>query len=89
MDYVEVLSFAILINSASMESFHLIIGHCQGYPLSPYLFIFCADVISHALRVVIWGSELEPYWSILEVRTLPHLLFIGDAHLLVGPLSKI
>lgn len=66
MDYVEGLSFAILVNGASTEYFHSTVELCQGCLLFPYLFILCANALSRALRTTVQGSELEPYWSTPE-----------------------
>ena len=40
MDYVEFLSFFILVNGSPMEFFHSSVGLCQGCPLTSYLFIY-------------------------------------------------
>lgn len=52
---METPSFTILINGSSMEYFQLLIGLCQVYPFSLYLFILYADALSRALRATIQG----------------------------------
>ena len=58
-------------------------GLYQGCPFSLYLFILCTDTLSRALRTVVQGAKLEPYWSILGTQPLSHLLFTND-YLLIG-----
>ena len=54
--------------------------------LSPYLFILYVDALSRALRMVVQGGELDPYWPVLGVQSLSHLLFADDC-LLIGRAS--
>ena len=49
MDYVTVPSFSVIINSAAKGLIHPQRGLRQGCPLSPYLFLICAEVFSHVL----------------------------------------
>ena len=44
------ISSTVLNNGWSAEFFHLSRGVRQGCPLSPYLFILCAEVLSSAIR---------------------------------------
>ena len=82
MDCVEAPSFAILINGALTDFFYLTSGLHQGCPLSPYLFILCADALSCTLWMVVQRAELEPYWPASRSQPLSHLLFADDCLLL-------
>jgi hypothetical protein len=79
MKCVSIVSFSILINANPTKPFYPQRGLRQGDPLSPYLFILCADVFSALIskaqsNKLIHGIKIAP--RALEVT---HLLFADDS----------
>jgi hypothetical protein len=79
MNCVTTVSFTILINGQPTKSFAPERGLRQGDPLSPYLFIICADVISSLLTKanhdkLIHGVKIAP-----RAPEITHLFFADDS----------
>ncbi|XP_038982920.1 uncharacterized protein LOC120110939 [Phoenix dactylifera] len=74
--------FSILINGTPTLFFESTLGLRQGCPLSPYLFIICADILSRTLQRVCADRELEAYIPAPGARPLSHLFFADDCLLL-------
>lgn len=43
---ISIVSYRIIINGVATKAFVPHCGLCQGYPLPPYLFLFCMDIFS-------------------------------------------
>jgi hypothetical protein len=79
MRCVTTVSFAILINGNPFKTFHPQRGLRQGDPLSPYLFIICADVLYAMLSKaqsnnLIHGVKVAP-----SAPEITHLFFADDS----------
>jgi len=78
MNYVTAVSFSILINGQPTDQFVPHIGLKQGDPLSPYLFILCAEVLS---GLTAKGQDRGRLHEIKIAQITPpisHLLFSDD-----------
>ncbi|XP_038979562.1 uncharacterized mitochondrial protein AtMg01250-like [Phoenix dactylifera] len=82
MGYVQAPSFVILVNSTLILFFESSIGLRQGYLLSPFLFIICADALSRALRTTSVSQVLEAYRSVPDFVIISHILLVDDCMLL-------
>ncbi|KAL4370540.1 hypothetical protein AHAS_Ahas06G0076000 [Arachis hypogaea] len=76
---VSTVTFSILVNGIPSKPFLLTRGLRQGDPLSPYLFILCAEVLS---RLLIKAQNSEIIRGIRVARQAPqinHLFFADDS----------
>jgi hypothetical protein len=76
---VSTVNFSILINGSPSKQFKPQRGLRQGDPLSPYLFIICADVLSGLIAQgqqnhLIHGVKIAP-----RDPEVTHLLFVDDS----------
>lgn len=54
-------------------------GIRQGDPLSPYLFILCAEILSHTMNTTMDQCSLLGVKIANQVPTVNHLLFANDS----------
>ncbi|MCI09798.1 ribonuclease H protein, partial [Trifolium medium] len=76
---ISTVSYKVLVNGQPSRSFTPERGLRQGDPLSPYLFILCADVFSGLLKKAVLAKKIH---GIQIARTAPrisHLLFADDS----------
>jgi hypothetical protein len=79
MNCVSTVSFSILVNGHPSPYFNPLRGIMQGDPLSPYLFIICADVF---FSMIIYKQNQSLIQGIVIAQTSPkvtHLFFADDS----------
>ena len=79
MKCVTSVSYSILINGTSQGHFKPGRGIRQGDPLSPYLFILCAEVLSHMMHQAEATQQLKGIKICSRGPALSHLLFADDS----------
>ncbi|XP_056697381.1 uncharacterized protein [Spinacia oleracea] len=78
---ITTVSYKALINGRTTKGFKPKCGLRQGDPLSPYLFLFCMDILSHMLLL---GVNIGLFKGIKVCRRAPsinHLFFADDSML--------
>jgi hypothetical protein len=79
MNCVSTVTFAILINGRCSKSFSPQRGLRQGDPLSPYLFILCADVLSHLITNAKNEKKIKGVKVAHGAPEITHLFFADDS----------
>ncbi|XP_074274046.1 uncharacterized protein LOC141597480 [Silene latifolia] len=79
MDCVSTVSFSVLINGQPSSTFIPARGLRQGDPLSPYLFILCAEVLSSLMRRAVEQNSLHGVRIARTAPSISHLLFADDS----------
>ena len=79
METVQTASYLVLINGTLKGHIILARGIKQGDPLSPYLFLLCAESLSSMLRKATESSRLHDITLCRERVQLSHLLFTDDS----------
>lgn len=76
---ITTVSYRILINGVATPPFLPTCGLQQGYPSSPYLFLFCMDILS---RMTTLATDIRQFQGIRLHNQAPyisHLFFADDA----------
>lgn len=73
MQCISLVTYAIRINGKLSEPFTLLQGLRQGDPLSPYLFLLCAEGLSALIKNAVSEGNMEGGPSI------SHLFFADDS----------
>ena len=79
MQCVESVSFSVLVNASPRGMIKPERGIRQGDPLSPYLFILCAEVLSNLLTKAEESNKLKGMKISTTGPSINHLLFADDA----------
>ena len=78
MEMVSTTSYSILINGELKGFMQPSRGIKQGDPLSPYLFLLCAEGLYGMIRRVVENRELHGVLSSPNGVCISHLLFADD-----------
>jgi hypothetical protein len=78
-DCVSTVTFSILINGKPSDTFSPQRGLRQGDPLSPYLFIFCANVLSGLISKAQSQKKIHGIRIAHGAPEISHLLFADDS----------
>ncbi|XP_057248933.1 uncharacterized protein LOC104886993 [Beta vulgaris subsp. vulgaris] len=76
---ISIVTYRILVNGQVSEAFTPHYGLRQGDPISPYLFLFCMDILS---RMLTQATDIRQFDGIKAHRYAPpisHLFFADDA----------
>ncbi|XP_074304569.1 uncharacterized protein LOC141639286 [Silene latifolia] len=76
---VSSVTFSVLINGSPSEEFRPERGLRQGDPLSPYLFILCAEVLSSLVRRAAENGSLHGIRIAPTAPVVSHLFFADDS----------
>ena len=79
MKMVRTASYSILINGEPKGFIQQSRGIKQGDPLSPYLFLLCAESLSGMIRRVVENKELHGVLSSPNGVCISHLFFANDS----------
>ena len=79
METVCTASYSVLINGESKGLINPTRGIKKGDPLSPYLFLFCAEGLSSLIRKAVTTNRLKGIQSCQGGVRISHLLFADDS----------
>ncbi|GLT85699.1 hypothetical protein SLE2022_038800 [Rubroshorea leprosula] len=79
MQCVSTVSYTVGINGNQTPFFAPQRGLQQGDPLSPYLYLFIADILSHLLLTATAKKKISGYKIRRRSPTISHLLFADDS----------
>ena len=79
MKCVTTVSYSVLINGSPHGNIIPGRGIRQGDPLSPYLFILCAEVLSHMMKQAESTRNLKGIHLSTKSPAISHLLFADDS----------
>ncbi|GAA0169726.1 hypothetical protein LIER_24143 [Lithospermum erythrorhizon] len=82
MNYVESVTYSLLINGDQVGYITPGRGLRQGDPLSPYVFIICMEGLISLLKEACSAGELQGIKVGPSVDPMTHLMFVGDTLLL-------
>ena len=79
MECITTVSYSILVNEESKGLFRPSKGFRQGDPLSPYLFLFCAEGLNAILKKAALKGEIHGFSICRNGLKLTHLFFANDS----------
>jgi hypothetical protein len=78
---VETVDYSVIVNNELVGSIIPGRGLREGDPLSPYLFILCAEGLSALIRRAERSGDLHGVSICTNAPTISHLLFVDDCFL--------
>ena len=82
MECVSMVSYSILVNGEPEGMIYPSRGLREGDPLSPYLFLFCAEGLNAILRKAATAGEIEGFSLCRHGPKITHLFFADNCLLL-------
>ena len=79
MACVRTVNYSVLINGSPEGHINPARGIRQGDPLSPYLFILCAEALSHLMNRAMEDRSLLGVKIAIQAPAVNHLLFADDS----------
>ena len=79
METVHIATYSVLINGEPKGYITPSSGIKQGDPLSPYLFLLCAEGLSSLIRKAVERKQLHGILSCINGVCISHLLFADDS----------
>jgi len=78
MECITMVSYSILVNGEPKAMIYLTRGIRQGDPLSPYLFLFCAEGLNGILKQAAYAREIQGFSIFGRGPKLTHFFFVDD-----------
>ena len=79
MECVSFVSYTLLVNGNLTSTFHPTQGLRQGDPLSPYLFLLCANILSISLLQAEYSNKIKGVKVGRSGISFAHLFFANDS----------
>lgn len=79
MECVSSVSFTLLVNESLTSTSHPTQGLRQGDPLSPYLFLLCANILSVSLLQAKYSNKIKGVRVGRSGIPFTHLFFVDDS----------
>ena len=79
MALVSTVEYSVLINGVPQGHIIPQRGLRQGDPLSLYLYILCADILSHLIDVQVWRKKINGIKIGQGTPSITHLFFVDDS----------
>ena len=78
MECITMVSYSILVNGEPKAMIYPTRGIRQGDPLSPYLFLFCAEGLNGILKQAAIAGEIQGFSICRRRPKLTHLFFVDE-----------
>jgi hypothetical protein len=79
MESIHTVSYSLLINSEPTGHIIPSRGLCQDDPISPYMFLLCAEGLNGLINKVTTHGDFHAISINLKSPKLTHLLFVDDS----------